>query len=79
MSSSVLLDNFVIQEQYQPTQSKPSTYHFYKEHEQEYYEETLNHVPSPLPTEKLTPSSQTKLKKCNCCPYGKLSIHLSIV
>lgn len=74
MSSSVLLDNFVIQEQYQPTQSKASTYHFYKEHEQEYYEEMLNHVPSP--TDNLMPSSQTKLKKCNCCPYGKSSIYL---
>lgn len=68
MSSSVLLDNFVIQEQYQPTQSKASTYHFYKEHEQKYYEEMLTHVPSPSIS---TPSSQTKLKKCNCCPYGK--------
>ncbi|XP_055316323.1 uncharacterized protein LOC129576009 isoform X3 [Sitodiplosis mosellana] len=81
MSSSLLLDNFVIQEQRQPTQNKASTYHFYKEHEQEYYEQTSNYVPpiqppppplssSQPPITNAMPTSQTKLKKCNCCPYG---------
>lgn len=80
MSSSLMLDNFVIQEQHQPTQNNASTYHFYKEHEQEYFEQTSNYLPQPSPPPppsssqplivNVTPTSQTRLKKCTCCPYG---------
>lgn len=75
MSSSLLLDNFVIQEQHQPTQNKASTYHFYNENEQEYFEQSSNYMSPPtLPSQPLIasvqPTSQTKLKKCTCCPYG---------
>lgn len=74
MSSSLLLDNFVIQDQHQSiqmqderTQLSPITYHFYKEHEQELYEETSKYLP---PISHTTPKNPAVLKKCNCCPYG---------
>lgn len=79
MSSSLLLDNFVIQGQHQPTQNKASAYNFYKEHEQQYFEQKYLPPPLPLPHPQpllqmpianLIPTNQTKLKKCTCCPYG---------
>lgn len=76
MSSSLLLDSFVIQEQHQSTQIQsentqlsPIAYQFFNEHEQELFEETSSTY-RPTICNQTSPKNQAKLKKCTCCPYG---------
>lgn len=71
MSSSLLLGNYSIQEKRENahivseiTSSSPMPYHCYKEHEFTFLEETSKYLSS------ISPTSQNKLKKCTCCPYG---------
>lgn len=66
MSSSLLLGNYVTQEQNTRVHDEISetTYNFYKEHEKDFFEETSRYLSS------ISPTSHSKLKKCTCCPYG---------
>lgn len=81
MSSSLLLGNFVIQDQHQSAQRQndaPITFEFYNEQEQEYIEQTSNYLApitnaSNIIMNVSSPAASTnpnKLKKCTCCPYG---------
>lgn len=66
MSSSLLVGNYVTQEQSTRVQNEitETTYNFYKEHERDFFEETSRYLSS------ISPANQSKLKKCTCCPYG---------
>lgn len=70
MSSSLLLGSYVQEQQQsahiqnETTSTSPLTFHFYKEHEHKFFEETSKYLSS------ISPTNQSKLKKCNCCPYG---------
>lgn len=66
MSSSLLLGNYVTQEQNTHVHDEISetTYNFYKEHEPNFFEETSRYLSS------ISPTNHSKLKKCTCCPYG---------
>lgn len=65
-SSSLLLSNYVTQEQNTRVHDEisESAYNFYKEHEHDFFEETSRYLSS------ISPKNHTKLKKCSCCPYG---------
>lgn len=71
MSSSLMLDSFVIQEQHQSNeiaQPSPIAYQYYKTHEQEVFEETSNYV---VPVAHSSPPKySSKLTKCDCCPFN---------
>lgn len=66
MSSGVLLGSYAIQEQSSNVHDEmtESTFNFYKEHEQNFFEETSRYLSS------ISSGNQSKLKKCTCCPYG---------
>lgn len=60
------MENYVTQEQKTHVRNEmPETaYNFYKEHEENFFEETSRYLSS------ISPENQSKLKKCTCCPYG---------
>lgn len=73
MSSSLLLGCYVIQAQQKQETThiqhvtrpiSPVNYNNYNEHEHNFFEETSKYLSS------ISPTSQSKLKKCECCPYG---------